>query len=230
MVYLDEPCYRPLPRALRTLRTWHPWPGECSGAKSQTWRRHCVRPPQPPHALLRGYRPTVEWLLYRSPCDWPLPHPVGRPPVPRTPGGEVGTEVGTLVKTAGGGPPGSRYGPFRYGGKSVSAITRVRQEEKWATGHRNIWLRSTLLEAVRAAALTKGTYLAAQYHRLAARRGTRRAIMALAHTILRTTNNLLSRDQDLGGDYFDEWDSQRERFATVRRIEHLNYQVSLEAA
>lgn len=102
-----------------------------------------------------------------------------------------------------------------------------------ATGHGNIWLRSTLVEAARGAARTKGTYLAAQYHRLAARRGAKRAIMALAHTILSTIYYLLSRGtsyQDLGGNYFEERDSQRVVRRAVRRIEHLGYKVSLEVA
>jgi transposase len=56
----------------------------------------------------------------------------------------------------------------------------------------NPWLRSTLIEAARAAGRTKGTYLAAQYHRLAARRGTKRAAVAVGHTILVIAYRLLS--------------------------------------
>ncbi len=50
--------------------------------------------------------------------------------------------------------------------------------------------------------------------------------MALAHTILRTIYYLLSRGtsyQDLGGNYFEERDSQRVVRRAVRRIEHLGY-------
>ena len=45
-------------------------------------------------------------------------------------------------------------------------------------------LRSTLTEAARAAAHTKGTYLSAQYHRIASRRGANRAAVAVGHSIL----------------------------------------------
>jgi transposase len=46
------------------------------------------------------------------------------------------------------------------------------------------WLRQTLTQAAWAASHTKTTYLSAQYHRLAARRGKKRAIVALGHTLL----------------------------------------------
>jgi hypothetical protein len=93
-------------------------------------------------------------------------------------------------------------------------------------------LRSALVEAAWGAARTKGSYLSAQYHRLAARRGAKRAILAVAHSILVIIYHLL-RDgttyQDLGGNYFDE----RNRQATVRRaahrIEALGYKVTLQA-
>jgi len=102
-----------------------------------------------------------------------------------------------------------------------------------ATGHGNRWLRSALVEAARSAARTKGTYLSAQYHRLAARRGDKRAILAVAHTILVTIYHLL-RDgtifHDLGGNYFDQRDQQATLRRAVRRIERLGYKVALEAA
>ncbi|HLB12588.1 MAG TPA: transposase, partial [Dehalococcoidia bacterium] len=102
-----------------------------------------------------------------------------------------------------------------------------------ATGHGNPWLRSALVEAAQAASHTKGTYLAAQYHRLAGRRGGKRAIMAVAHTILVTIYHMLSRGttySDLGGNYFDERDRQATLRRAVRRIEALGYTVTLEAA
>jgi len=101
------------------------------------------------------------------------------------------------------------------------------------TGRGNPWLRSALVEAAQAAARTKGTYLASQYHRLAGRRGGKRAIMAVAHTILNTIYYMLTRGTtytDLGGNYFDERDRQATIRRAVRRIESLGYVVTLEAA
>jgi transposase len=96
----------------------------------------------------------------------------------------------------------------------------------------NRWLRTALVEAAQAASHTK-TYLAAQYHRIAARRGARRAILAVAHTIAEIIHALLSRGTaytDLGPNYFDERDRQATLTRSVRRIERLGYKVILEAA
>jgi len=95
------------------------------------------------------------------------------------------------------------------------------------------WLRSTLIEAARAAGRTKGTYLAAQYHRLAARRGTKRAAVAVGHTILVIVYRLLSEGdvyRDLGDRYFDERDRQAVERRLVARLEGLGYTVSLDLA
>ena len=63
------------------------------------------------------------------------------------------------------------------------------------------WLRACLVQAAHAAARTKGTYLAAQYRRLAARRGRAKAAVAVAHTILIIVYHLLTEGtvyRDLG--------------------------------
>ena len=102
-----------------------------------------------------------------------------------------------------------------------------------ATGAGNHWLRSALVEAAHAAARTKGTYLAAQYRRIAARRGSRRAAVAVAHSILVIIYHLL-RDgvvyEDLGATWFDQRDRSGTVRRTVKRLEALGYRVTLEAA
>ena len=102
-----------------------------------------------------------------------------------------------------------------------------------ATGRGNPWLRSALVEAAWAAARTKGSYLSAQYHRLAARRGAKRAILAVAHSILVIIYHLL-RDgttyHDLGANFLDQRNPQRVLHRSVQRIEALGYKVTLEAA
>jgi transposase len=75
------------------------------------------------------------------------------------------------------------------------------------TGKGNPYLRTLLVEAAWAAARTRKTYLAAQYHRLAARRGAKRAAVAVGHTILVIAYHILKTGtayQDLGANYFDE--------------------------
>jgi transposase len=97
----------------------------------------------------------------------------------------------------------------------------------------NPWLKAALVESAWAASHTKNTYLSAQYRRLAARRGRKKALLALAHTILVIIYALITKGgeyDDLGGNYFDE----RTRGATLRRsikrIERLGYKVTVEAA
>ena len=93
------------------------------------------------------------------------------------------------------------------------------------------WLRTALVEAAQAAARTKDTYLAAHYRRLAARRGAKRAAVAVAHTLLVIVYTLLTQQQayhDLGGQYFDARDRQAVQRRLVHRREALGYAVSLQ--
>ena len=97
----------------------------------------------------------------------------------------------------------------------------------------NPHLRTLLVETGQAAGRTKDTYLAAQYRRLAARRGQRRAAMAVGHTILGIIYHLLKRGttyQELGSGYFDERDRHAVERRLVRRLEALGNTVTLEPA
>ena len=91
-------------------------------------------------------------------------------------------------------------------------------------------LRTALVEAAQAAARTKDTYLGAQYRRLAARRGQKRAVVAVAHTILVIIYHLL-RDgttyRELGAGYFDQRDRTAIEHRLVRRLEALGNDVTV---
>jgi transposase len=92
------------------------------------------------------------------------------------------------------------------------------------------WLRTALVEAAQAAARTKGAYLAAQYRRLAARRGAKRAAVAVAHSLLVMVYALLTQQtvyHELGDRYFDERNRQAVERRLVHRLEALGYTVSL---
>jgi transposase len=94
----------------------------------------------------------------------------------------------------------------------------------------NPTLSKTLVLAAHAAARGKNTYLAAQYHRLAARRGKGRAIVAVAHSILVIVYHLLKRQEpfrELGGNYFDERKRESVTNRLVRRLERLGFEVAL---
>ncbi len=93
------------------------------------------------------------------------------------------------------------------------------------------YLRTVLVEAAHAAARTKNTYLAAQYRRIAARRGRKRAAVALAHTLLTIIYHILKRKEpyhDLGANYFDERDRQAVETRLVGRLCKLGYTIDLQ--
>jgi transposase len=95
----------------------------------------------------------------------------------------------------------------------------------------NKWIRRTLTQAAWAATKRKGGYLAAQYRQLSARRGKKRAIVALGHTILIAAYHLLKEGvdyRDLGSDYFDQRRRARTTKHLVSRLEGLGYEVKLE--
>jgi transposase len=94
------------------------------------------------------------------------------------------------------------------------------------------WLRAALVEAAHAAARTQ-TYLGVRYRRLAARRGAKRAAVAVAHAIIVIVHTMLSRRtiyRDLGTDWLDARDRERSRDRLTRRLEALGYRVTLAPA
>jgi Transposase and inactivated derivatives len=111
-------------------------------------------------------------------------------------------------------------GNHESGGKRLSGKTRK--------GSR--WLRQILVEIAHVASKTKNTYLAAQYRRIAARRGKKRALIAVGHTILTIVYTMLTRKQpyqDLGAAYFDQREQHRVERRLVQRLERLGYEVAL---
>jgi transposase len=96
----------------------------------------------------------------------------------------------------------------------------------------NRWARRALCEAAWVAAKAKNSYLSAQFRRLAAARGTKRAVVAVAHTMLTIGYHLLQRGttyQDLGANYFDQRHTLRTTKRLVKRLEALGHQVILDS-
>jgi transposase len=99
------------------------------------------------------------------------------------------------------------------------------------TTHGDRWLRAALVQAAWAASRTKKTYLAAQYHRLARRRGKKKALVAVAHTLLVMCYQVLRKGrpyQELGDDYLDKLEPERRTKHLVRQLESLGHKVTLE--
>ncbi|GAX91066.1 IS110 family transposase [Effusibacillus lacus] len=93
-------------------------------------------------------------------------------------------------------------------------------------------LRSALVEAARAAARTKNTYLSSQYHRIAARRGANRAAVAVAHSILTIVYHILKRRKpymELGPTYYEERKRESVIKQSIKKLESLGYKVTVEA-
>jgi transposase len=92
-------------------------------------------------------------------------------------------------------------------------------------------LVSALTQAAHAASRVKNTYLNAQFHRLAGRRGKKKAIIAIAHSILIIAYHMIKNKEpyrELGSDFFDKRNVQATTKRMVRRLETLGYKVNLE--
>jgi transposase len=95
----------------------------------------------------------------------------------------------------------------------------------------NQWLRSGLLQMAWAASRTKNTYLAAHFRRLSARRGAKRAAVAVSHSMLVIIYHVLTRRtgyKDLGADYLDRLAPERLTKQLVKRLERLGHKVTLQ--
>lgn len=96
------------------------------------------------------------------------------------------------------------------------------------------WLVSALVEAAWAASRAKNAYLASLFHRIQARRGAKRAAIAVAHAIVKIIYHLLQNPgqlyQDLGGDYFLNKNKEQERRRALKTLESLGFEVVLSTA
>lgn len=95
------------------------------------------------------------------------------------------------------------------------------------------WLKTTLIQAAWAAVKVKGTYLQAQFHRIRARRGTKKAIVAVAASMLTAAWHML-RDgtewNELGAAHFDRADAAKTANRLIRRLQQIGYVVHAEPA
>lgn len=111
-------------------------------------------------------------------------------------------------------------GNHQSAGKRLSGKTRKGSQ----------WLRTALVEAAHAASHCKDCYLSAHYHRIAARRGKKRAAVALGHSLLIIIYHVIAEEkeyQELGGTYFDKLDQQGTQQRLVRQLKKLGFEVTL---
>ena len=104
-----------------------------------------------------------------------------------------------------------------------------RKSGKTTKGSR--YLRAALVQAAWAASHQQGTYLAAQYKRLVKRMGKKKALVAVGHSMLVMVYHVLqnrTRYQELGGDYFDRRNVDKQRKRLIRQLESLGVKVTVE--
>jgi transposase len=107
------------------------------------------------------------------------------------------------------------------GGKRLSGRTRKG----------NTYLRSALVQAAWGASMKKNCYLSSQFFRLTKRLGRKKALVAVAHSLLVIIFHVLQRDQsytELGGDYFDRHHVEQQREYYLRRLQMLGLKVTVE--
>lgn len=88
-----------------------------------------------------------------------------------------------------------------------------------------------LVQAAWAASHTKGTYLGAKYRRMASRTGKKKALIAVAHTMLVSIYHMIKRKEpykELGADYLENLYKERTIKNLKKRIEAFGYAVELK--
>jgi hypothetical protein len=90
-----------------------------------------------------------------------------------------------------------------------------------------------MVQAAHAAVKKKDSFLRAKYYRIRARRGSKKAILAVAATLARIAYHVLKDQtpyQDLGPDYFDRQNRERATRRLIQRLERMGYKVEVQAA
>ena len=93
------------------------------------------------------------------------------------------------------------------------------------------WLKTTLIQCAWAGARKKGSYLQAQFHRLRARRGAKKAIGAVAASILTAAYHMIANGtfyQDLGADHFERRAKPAQIKRLVAKLQSLGYEVEIK--
>lgn len=112
-------------------------------------------------------------------------------------------------------------GNKKTGGKRLSGRTRKG----------NTYLRAALVQAAWGASMKKNCYLSSQFFRLTKRLGRKKALVAVAHSLLVIIFHVLQNDQtytELGGDYFDRHHVEQQRDYYLRRLQMLGLRVTVE--
>lgn len=93
-------------------------------------------------------------------------------------------------------------------------------------------LKSTLVECAQSAIRKKDSFLYAQYQRISMRKGKKKAIVAVAHTMLIAIYHMINENreyQDLGSDFYNKFNKEKKANAYLKKLKELGYEVQLSA-
>ena len=127
---------------------------------------------------------------------------------------------------------------FETAGHLISWAGRCPKNDQSAGKRRSIrmkkaapWLKSTLIQCAWRASRTKDRYLQSQYLRLRSRRGAKKAVCAVAASILTAICHMLKNGtlyQDLGANYFDNRAKDKRALRLVSRLKNLRFEVKIK--
>ncbi len=108
----------------------------------------------------------------------------------------------------------------------------ARKRKSGKTTKGNKILRTTLVNCAHAAVKVKSLYFSAQFYRISARRGSKRAYVAVAHSMLIAIYHMLTTGEafrDLGSHYYDQFNKERKAKGMIRKLKELGYEVTIAA-
>lgn len=94
-------------------------------------------------------------------------------------------------------------------------------------------LKSTLVECAQSAIRKKDSFLYAQYQRISMRKGKKRAIVAVAHTMLIAIYHMINENKeykDLGSDFYNKFNKEKKANAYIKKLKELGYNIQLQAS
>ena len=106
----------------------------------------------------------------------------------------------------------------------------ARKRKSGRTTKGNMVLKTTLITCAHSAVKNKNSYFSAQYARVSAHRGKKRAIVAVAHSMLIAIYHMLSEKadfQDLGAGYYNQFNKERKANAMIKKLKELGYEVTV---
>lgn len=112
-------------------------------------------------------------------------------------------------------------------------LNKTGGKTKGSRTKRGRWLKATMTQCAWAASHQRNCYLNVRFHRIKSRRGSRKAVIAVANTMLRAIYHMLKNDvayQDLGADFFDRENQDRTVRRLTSRLKNLGFEVELRKA